>query len=346
MTDERRTSPEGCAAAPRTSIVVIGYNQERYIAQSIESVLAQTDPNLECIFVSDGSTDRTLEIVSAIAARDPRLKVFEIPNGGPSNARNTGHSKVSPASRYVGFLDGDDLLYPRFVEACITYLENHAEVGVVLPGYDKIDPAGAIIPTPPGARWQPGLLGLPRKLRASEPDTRFVTFYIGSSVTPFWLGRRSVFDQTDGWDNDLWPYEDTEILCQLSMFTKVHAIPERLVGYRQHSSQGTKGGTQRSRHWKDNGLAVLQSKWNRRAIVDPEKARDVDRACRYYNQLHMPLRNLRVARRAMKEFLADPTLHKLRWLLQLMYFFFRDFLYYKLFFWRAVRSWQAAHPRT
>src|SRR5687767_9794476 len=41
MTDERRTSPEGCAAAPRTSIVVIGYNQERYIAQSIESVLAQ-----------------------------------------------------------------------------------------------------------------------------------------------------------------------------------------------------------------------------------------------------------------------------------------------------------------
>ena len=187
-------------ASPLASVVVVGYNQERFIAQAIESVLAQREPRIECIFVNDGSTDRSFEIVRNMANTNPRLRVYSINNQGPSNARNYGYSHISELSQYVCFLDGDDLLRPDFIGSCINYLERNQDVGVVLPGFDRVDTAGNLIPTPSRIRWAPGPLWLPRLLPDSQPETPFVTFYCGSGVTPFWLARRSVFDKTDGWD--------------------------------------------------------------------------------------------------------------------------------------------------
>jgi glycosyltransferase involved in cell wall biosynthesis len=323
---------------------VVGYNQQKFISQAIESVLTQREHRIECIFVSDGSTDQSLEIARSMAETDPRLRVFSINNSGPSCARNFGFWQISDSSKYVCFLDGDDLLRPDFVEVCITYLERHEDVGVVLPGFDHVDIAGNTMPTPARVRWAPGPLWLPTRLPDSQPATPFVTFYCGSGVTPFWLARRSLFEKTNGWDVGLWPYEDTDILCQLSILTRVHSVTSRLVGYRQHPHQSTMGGAQRSRHWKENGLTTMQAKWDRKLPLDSSEAKTLNYACIYYHQVHEPLRNLFVAQRAFRDFIRNPSVPTLRWFSQLVLWFFIEFSYYKIFFWRSTRRWRAALP--
>jgi glycosyltransferase involved in cell wall biosynthesis len=283
-----------------------------------------------------------LEIVRGIGETDTRLRTFSISNSGPSSARNYGYLQISDTSEYVCFLDGDDFLRPDFVKVCIDYLERHEDVGVVLPGFDRVDAAGNAMPTPPRIRWAPGVLWLPRLLPESQLETPFVTFYCGSGVTPFWLARRSIFGKTNGWDVKLWPYEDTDMLCQLSMLTKVHSVTWRLVGYRQHANQSTVGGGQRSRHWREDGLGTMQAKWDRKLSLNSAEARVLDRACIYYRQVHLPLRHLFVARRAFWDFAKNPTVQRLSWFLQLICSFFADFAYYKLFIWRSIRRWRAA----
>lgn len=92
------------------SIVVPAYNVDQYIGVCIESILAQDYSDWELILVDDGSTDDTGAVCDSYAAKDSRIHVIHKSNGGLSSARNAGLSIVT--SRYVAFVDGDDLLQP------------------------------------------------------------------------------------------------------------------------------------------------------------------------------------------------------------------------------------------
>ena len=335
MTDPRISSlpAEG---PPLASVIVIGYNQQDFAPLAVASVLAQSEPRLECIFVDDGSADATVSRVNALAASDPRLKVHSKQNGGPGAARNFGAARANPATRFICFLDGDDVLHPDYLSSCIAYLDAHPDVGVVIPSHDCIDPQGAVLgDARRGYRWVPGFLGLPRRLRQDEAVTPFLTFYSGTGVVPFWFGRRDVYCRTEGWDAPLLFFEDVDMLCQLAMVSTVHTIPERLVGYRIHPQQRTAGPPQTAESAAIS-LDDVQEKWNRRwpSLSDPDAERLV-RACIYYRQSHLPFRALWVLKRALAEFLRDPSWPRLRWVVVIMSSFLRDFSYYKLFFWRA-----------
>jgi len=90
---------------PLISVVIPNYNYGRYLAETIESVLAQTYTPVEVIFIDDGSTDDSL----TIAQRYP-ITVLAQPNQGVSAARN--NAAECATGEYVLFLDSDDLLYP------------------------------------------------------------------------------------------------------------------------------------------------------------------------------------------------------------------------------------------
>ncbi|HEX8920261.1 MAG TPA: glycosyltransferase, partial [Pyrinomonadaceae bacterium] len=75
---------------PKVSVVMPAYCGEKYIAQSIRSVLGQTFSDLELIVVDDGSIDRTGEIVRALRSEDSRINYVYQQNAGQGNARNTG----------------------------------------------------------------------------------------------------------------------------------------------------------------------------------------------------------------------------------------------------------------
>jgi glycosyltransferase involved in cell wall biosynthesis len=125
------------------SIIIPAYNAERYICQTIESVLTQSYPQWELIIVNDGSTDRTAEIVAQYT--DPRLTVIHQANEGISAARNTALEQAQ--GEFVAFLDADDLYLPDHLKVTVGYLQTHLNCdGVYTDGY-HCDPNGIRLQT-------------------------------------------------------------------------------------------------------------------------------------------------------------------------------------------------------
>ena len=93
---------------PDISIIVPCYNAEKYIGVCLDSLRAQKSPEIEMVFIDDGSADATGAILDSFAKGEPRAKVVHIPNGGVSAARNRGLSMAT--GRYIAFIDADDAL--------------------------------------------------------------------------------------------------------------------------------------------------------------------------------------------------------------------------------------------
>lgn len=96
------------------SVIVPIYNVERYLEKCIDSILAQTYPELEIILCDDGSTDGCGAICDRYAGLDSRIRVIHKPNGGLSDARNAG-IEIARGSWYV-FIDSDDFITPDTIE--------------------------------------------------------------------------------------------------------------------------------------------------------------------------------------------------------------------------------------
>lgn len=120
------------------SIITPCYNAESTIAQTIESILAQTFEDWEMQIIDDCSTDSSPEIIKGYAAKDSRIKYFKTPNksGSPSLPRNIGIDNSK--GKYVAFLDSDDLWLPDKLERQIKFLEeNGYDLGYSY--YEKMD---------------------------------------------------------------------------------------------------------------------------------------------------------------------------------------------------------------
>lgn len=90
------------------SVVFPMYNVEKYLDQCIQSVTAWDADYIEFLFVNDGSPDNSREVVLKYAAKDPRVKLLDKPNGGCASARQWGLERAK--GRYVGFVDPDDFI--------------------------------------------------------------------------------------------------------------------------------------------------------------------------------------------------------------------------------------------
>ena len=108
------------------SVIVPVYNVAKYIAATVESVLAQTYDNFELLLIDDGSPDDSITICQQFS--DPRITIIRQPNRGLSAARNTGIRNAQ--GDYLAFLDGDDLWLPEKLAKHITHLNQSEEVGV------------------------------------------------------------------------------------------------------------------------------------------------------------------------------------------------------------------------
>ncbi|MCM1034232.1 MAG: glycosyltransferase family 2 protein [Paludibacter sp.] len=104
------------------SIITPLYNGERFIAQTIESVLSQTYPHWEMLIINDGSTDNSEHIAMQYAQQDNRIQVISQPNAGSAAARNNGIRRAT--GRYIALLDADDLWENYFLESQLQLLHN------------------------------------------------------------------------------------------------------------------------------------------------------------------------------------------------------------------------------
>jgi len=105
------------------SIIMPSYNSENFIAQTIESVLAQTYKNWELIISDDCSRDSSIEIIESYAKEDIRIHLITLEkNSGPAIARNIAIEKAQ--GKYIAFLDSDDIWISNKLEKQINFMEN------------------------------------------------------------------------------------------------------------------------------------------------------------------------------------------------------------------------------
>ena len=118
--------------SPLVSVVVPIYNTEKYLRNCLDSIIAQTNQNLEILLVDDGSTDSSGKICDDYASnakKDKRIKVIHQKNTGLSSARNTGINHSS--GEYLTFVDSDDYIATQMIEKMLQAInESHAEIAV------------------------------------------------------------------------------------------------------------------------------------------------------------------------------------------------------------------------
>ena len=113
---------------PSVSVIIPAYNVAPFIAETLDSLFAQTYQDFEAILVNDGSTDDT---EARVAPYRDRLIYIHQPNSGVMAARNAGLQAAR--GRYIALLDSDDLLLPRFLEVLVGMLEADPALSVAYP---------------------------------------------------------------------------------------------------------------------------------------------------------------------------------------------------------------------
>lgn len=207
------------------SVIIPVYKVEKYIAATVQSVLAQTYSNFEIIIVDDGSPDRSIQICQQF--RDKRIKIIRQPNRGVCAARNTGINNAQ--GDYIAFLDGDDLWVPEKLEKHLEHLENSPNVGLSFSRSAFIDEAGKPL----------GIYQMP-KLTNIIPPVILCRNPIGNGSSP--VIRREVlaeikFNNNCYFDEELHNFEDVECWLRIALKSKweVEGIPDALTLYRVNS---------------------------------------------------------------------------------------------------------------
>lgn len=105
-------------SGPQVSIIIPAYNRADLIAETLDSIVAQTFADWECLITDDGSTDDTFSILQQYAARDARFRVFRRSQQRPKGANACRNNGLDHAlGKYVIFFDSDDLMTPNHIEA-------------------------------------------------------------------------------------------------------------------------------------------------------------------------------------------------------------------------------------
>lgn len=131
---------------PSITVILPVYNGQDYLRQTLDSITRQTFQDLEILCVNDGSTDETLAILNACAARDDRVRIHSQQNSGPGAARNAGLDLAR--GTYVMMLDADDLYSSQLVE-CLYEQARATDADVVVCASSQFDNVtSSIIETP------------------------------------------------------------------------------------------------------------------------------------------------------------------------------------------------------
>ena len=202
---------------PLVSIVTPAYNQAEYLAETIESVLAQDYPNIEYIVLDDGSSDNTLDVLKRY---DGRLRYESHANMGQARTLNRGWGMSSGS--LIGYLSSDDRLRPHAVSRMVQALSQNA-VAVAYCDFELIDAKGRAF----------------RTVRTENFDRERLTIDLVCQPGPGALFRRDIFDRAGGWAENLHQTPDFEFWLRASRFGPFVRVPELLAEYRIHENSAS-----------------------------------------------------------------------------------------------------------
>ncbi len=205
---------------PLVSVIIPNYNYEKFIAQTIESVLSQTHKELEILVIDDESKDNSIEVLESFG---DKITVIRQKNAGVSAARNNGIQKSN--GEFIAFLDADDLWKPAKIEKQLEKFEEDETIGLVHCSVELIDLNNEVI-------------GENREGMEGDVAEEFLKFQkgvvIGAGSTG--LVRRKVFDEIGGFDLRLSTAADWDFSYRLATKYKIGFVREPLVQYRLHGT--------------------------------------------------------------------------------------------------------------
>ena len=208
---------------PRVSIGVPVYNGERYIAETLDSLLAQTYKDFELIICDNASTDRTQQICRTYAERDGRVRYVR-------NPENVGASKNYmlalglSSGEYFRWANSDDLFAPEGLARCVEVLDREPSVVLAYPKTKFIDERGNII-----SAYDDEM-----HIQSPKASERFaqVLERLGYVNVIYGLMRANILRKTGLLRN--FPGGDIPLVAELVLYGKFHEIPEFLFYRRLH----------------------------------------------------------------------------------------------------------------
>jgi glycosyltransferase involved in cell wall biosynthesis len=207
---------------PEISVVMPVYNAEKYLSETIESILNQTHIDFELLILNDKSTDNSLEIIKQYQAKDSRIILIDKEiNVGPANLRNEGF--YLSKGTFIALMDADDIALPNRFEKQITILKSNPEIGVCGTWFTFF-----------GAKKN-------KVIRHGEKhDTIKVSFLHSCGIgNPTVMLRKEALNGLE-FNNDYVPVEDYDLWSRMLPKTQFYNIPESLLNYRQHDSNISK----------------------------------------------------------------------------------------------------------
>ncbi|MBY2909021.1 glycosyltransferase [Rhizobium leguminosarum] len=212
--------------APFATIVIPTFNQDSYLPQALDSLLAQTDSDWEAIIVNDGSTDNTGRIADDYAVRDSRFRCIHKNNGGVASALNTGleHARGD----WIHWLSSDDLFEPHKLAVNRKWIEQNPDSSFFFSYF-------TLLRESTGERERRELWG-PLPAADHQLLTLFYRNYIsGISICI----RGAAWREIGFFDESLRYAQDYELWLRLLQKHRGVFIPEWTVVSRNHAAQGS-----------------------------------------------------------------------------------------------------------
>ena len=210
-------------SAPQVSVILNAMNGEKFIAETITSILHQTFKNFELIVIDDGSTDQTWDVIKSFD--DPRIRAFRQENQGIAATANRGIARAS--GPYLARIDQDDLMRPERLKQQLSYLETHPSVALCCSAaqlmFDRTLSTKAYRAPEDGN-------ALKLRLLFENPVVQCTV-----------MMRTDVVRALGGYDEDksLHPADDFELWTRIARRHPIKALPEMLAIYRIHKKSAS-----------------------------------------------------------------------------------------------------------
>jgi glycosyltransferase involved in cell wall biosynthesis len=212
-------------AVPRVSAIVPAYNAAAYLAEALDSALAQTYSSLEIIIVDDGSTDSTAAIADGYAAAYPgRVRVIHQANAGLPGARNT--AIAAARGELLALLDADDVWLPGHLECVVSAFDAEPGLALVHANIERIDANGRTT-----ERWN-------RRWRNRKDPYAAVATRLEHVSCPTVVFRRDCVEQIGGFDLQFTGLgcEDRDLWLRILERYPVRYIDQVTARYRTHGT--------------------------------------------------------------------------------------------------------------
>jgi len=196
---------------PIVTIIIPTFNRRRWIGECLDSVKAQTYPNIETLVIDDCSTDGTVEWLRSNPDYGFAKIHVQPRNGGASIARNTGIEMAR--GELIAFIDSDDLLATNHVETAVRIFDSENNIGLFACDSALIDSNGEVLYS--GRTWheiQSELKNYPVRTGIRRLEDVFVF----SNIFPGFTLPKSVFDRVGDFDQTIFPMDDYDLMLRVA----------------------------------------------------------------------------------------------------------------------------------